>query len=78
LATPSSNVLRAAEGIGQTILDINIQPDKTFFELREMVLSNSVEIFREFSEGCPAKFDTLRAAVLSGRRFGRSESLSDT
>jgi hypothetical protein len=57
----SSDVLSVAEGIGQTILDTYTQPDKSFSELRELVLSNSVDIFRKFSEVCRTEFDTLRA-----------------
>src|SRR5271169_1886473 len=46
----SPKVIETAEQIGRTILDTYLQPDKTFPELLEMVISKSIDIIGDFSE----------------------------
>lgn len=57
----SPKVLDIAEQIEQKIIDTYLAPDKTFFELREMVKSGSFDLLREFSVACRAEFESLRA-----------------
>jgi hypothetical protein len=60
----SPKVIESAEGIGRTIVDTYMQPDRTFLELRDMVHSGSIDLIREFSEVCRAELDSLRARQL--------------
>jgi hypothetical protein len=57
----SPKVIENAERIGRTIVDTYMQPDKTFFELRDMVHSGSIDLIRHFSEVCRSELDSLRA-----------------
>src|SRR5215813_8390685 len=57
----SQTVLECAEQIERAILDIYVEPDKTFPELREMAKSGSVNFLRSFSEAARAEFESLRA-----------------
>jgi len=57
----SPKVIETAEQIGRTILDTYLQPDKTFPELLEMVISKSIDIIGDFSEACREEFESLRA-----------------
>lgn len=57
----SAKVVAAAEKVGQKILDTYLEPDKTFFELRQMVHSHEVDLLEEFSDVCREEFETLRA-----------------
>ena len=56
----SQTVLERAEQIERTIIDMYLEPDKTFPELREMANSGSIELLRNFSEACRAEFESLR------------------
>jgi hypothetical protein len=57
----SPQVIESAERIGRTIVDVYLQPDKTFLELRDMVHNGSIDLIRDFSEVCRAELDLLRA-----------------
>lgn len=57
----SPKVIETAEQIGRTILDTYLQPDKTFPELLEMVISKAIDIIGDFSEACREEFESLRA-----------------
>ena len=57
----SQTVLERAEQIERAILDIYVEPDKTFPELREMAKSGSINLLRSFSEACREEFESLRA-----------------
>ena len=57
----SQTVLEHGEQIERTILDIYLEPDKTFPELREMAKSGSINLLRSFSEACRTEFESLRA-----------------
>ena len=57
----SQTVLERAEQVERAILDIYVEPDKTFPELREMAKSGSVNFLRSFSEAARAEFESLRA-----------------
>jgi hypothetical protein len=57
----SQKVLERAEQIERTILDVYLEPDKTFPELREMAKNGSVNLLRSFSEACRVEFESLSA-----------------
>ena len=48
----STRVLASAEQIGQKIINLYLEPNKTFFELREMVNKNAIDILGNFGEAC--------------------------
>jgi len=60
----SLKVIESAEQIGRTIVDTYMQPDKTFFELRDMVHSGSIDLIRDFSQVCRTELDSIRAREL--------------
>jgi hypothetical protein len=55
----SPRVLANAEHIGQKIINMYLEPNKTFLELREMVNKNAVDILDDFGEACRAEFRSL-------------------
>jgi len=56
----SPKVLASAEQIGQKIANIYLEPNKTFFELREMINKNAIDILGDFGEACREEFRSLR------------------
>jgi hypothetical protein len=56
----SPKVLATAEQIGQKIANIYLEPNKTFFELREMINKNTIDILGDFGEACREEFRSLR------------------
>jgi hypothetical protein len=55
----SPRVLAGAEQIGQKIINMYLEPNKTFLELREMVNKNAVDILGNFGEACRAEIRSL-------------------
>jgi hypothetical protein len=56
----SPKVLASAEQIGQKIMNIYLEPSKTFAELREMINKNTIDILGGFGEACREEFRSLR------------------
>jgi hypothetical protein len=56
----SPKVIDSAEQVGRKILDTYLEPDKTFLELRAMVVSGSIDILRGFTEVCREEFESLQ------------------
>lgn len=56
----SPKVLASAEQIGQKIINLYLEPNKTFFELREMINKNAIDILGEFGEVCREEFQSFR------------------
>ena len=52
----SPKVLASAEQIGQKITNMYLEPNKTFFELREMINKNAIDILGDFGEACREEF----------------------
>ena len=59
LSTP--RVLASAEQIGQKIINMYLEPNKTFFELREMINKNAIDILGDFGEACREELRSLRS-----------------
>ena len=55
----SPRVLASAEQIGQKIINMYLEPNKTFFELREMINKNAIDILGNFGEACREEFRSL-------------------
>ena len=55
----SPKVLASAEQIGQKIINMYLEPNKTFFELREMVNKNAIDILGNFGEACREELRSL-------------------
>ena len=57
----SSTVVDSAEAIARKILDIYLEPNRDFCELREMVNSGAIHLLDDFTEACRGELEGLRA-----------------
>ena len=57
----SEPVIASADHIAKKILDIYLEPDKSFVELHDMANSGAIDLLREFSTACRAEFEDLQA-----------------
>jgi hypothetical protein len=57
----STDVVVKAEEIVKKILNTFLEPDKSFLELRESVMSNSIDLLGGFSQACRTELASLRA-----------------
>jgi hypothetical protein len=60
----STDVVVNAEEIGRKILNTYLEPDKTFLEMREMIMSGSIDLLSGFSRACRAELALLRSQHL--------------
>ena len=59
----SQKVVESAEQIAQTIVNTYLAPDRSFFELSEMVNHDAIDILQNFSEACRAEFQISRTRL---------------
>jgi hypothetical protein len=59
-ALSSKPVVHCAEDVARKILDTYLEPDKSFVELREMVIDGTIDLLRGFSEACRDEFEQMR------------------
>ena len=59
-ALSSKPVVHCAEDVARIILDTYLEPDKSFVELREMVIDGSIDLLRDFSDTCRDEFEEMR------------------
>jgi hypothetical protein len=59
LSSPS--VIASAEQIGRKINETYLEPNKTFPEVQQMIDSNTIDIFGDFSKACREEFESLHA-----------------
>jgi hypothetical protein len=59
-ALSSKPVVHCAEDVARKILDTYLEPDKSFVELREMVIDGTIDLLRGFSDACRDEFDGMR------------------
>jgi hypothetical protein len=52
-------VVNSADHIARKILDIYLEPDKSFVELRDMAKSGTIDLLREFSAACRQEFEQM-------------------
>ena len=57
----SPKVVENADLVARKILDVYLEPNKTFFELRQMVNSGAIHILDDFTEACRGELEGLRA-----------------
>ena len=56
----SKTVVHCAENVARKILDSYLEPDKSFVELREMVIDGTIDLLRDFSDTCRDEFEEMR------------------
>ena len=59
-AVSSKPVVRCADEVVRKILDTYLEPDKSFVELREMVIDGTIDLLRDFSDTCRDEFEEMR------------------
>ena len=59
-AVSSKPVLNRAEDVVRKILDTYLEPDKSFVELRQMVINGTIDLLRGFSDACHDEFEKMR------------------
>jgi len=59
-AVSSKPVVRCADDVVRKILDTYLEPDKSFVELREMVIDGTIDLLRDFSHACRDEFEGMR------------------
>jgi hypothetical protein len=57
----SEPVVHRAEEVARKILDTYLEPDKSFVELREMVVDGTIDLLKDFSAVCRDEFEELWA-----------------
>ena len=55
----SPKVIESADKIARTIVDTYLAPNKTFPELREMMVRGSLDPLRDFSQACRTELQSL-------------------
>jgi hypothetical protein len=61
-ALSSETVVHCAEDVARKILDTYLEPDKSFVELRQMVIDGTIDLLQGFSTACRDEFEHLRGA----------------
>ena len=59
-AVSSKTVVQHADEVVRKILDTYLEPDKSFLELREMVIDGTIDLLRNFSDACRHEFERMR------------------
>jgi len=59
-ALSSGPVVHRAEEVARKILDTYLEPDRSFVELREMVINGTIDLLQGFSDACHDEFDKMR------------------
>jgi hypothetical protein len=59
-ALSSKPVFNRADDVVRKILDTYLEPDKSFVELREMVINGTIDLLRGFSDACRDEFEEMR------------------
>ena len=60
-AVSSKTVVQRADDVVRKILDTYLEPDKSFVELREMVIDGTIDLLKDFSAVCREEFEELWA-----------------
>ena len=59
-AVSTKPVVNRAEEVARKILDTYLEPGKNFVELREMVISGTIDLLHGFSDACRSEFEDMR------------------
>jgi hypothetical protein len=57
-------VVDRAEKVARKILDTYLEPDRSFVELREMVVDGTIDLLRDFASACRDEFEDMKARQL--------------
>jgi hypothetical protein len=57
-------VVDSADAITKRIMDVYLEPDKSFAELRNMANDGSIDLLRDFSIACRLEFEDMQARQL--------------
>ena len=60
----SDVVVKSADEIAKRILDVYLEPDKSFVELRDMAKNGTIDLLYQFSMACREEFERFRAQQL--------------
>jgi hypothetical protein len=60
----SPQVIENAEVVTRKILDTYLEPEKSFFELREMAIDGTIDLLRGFSSACHDEFEDIKTRQL--------------
>jgi hypothetical protein len=55
----SESVIASADHVARKIMDVYLEPDKSFAELRDMANRGTIDLLREFSVACRVEFERL-------------------
>ena len=55
----SVNTTEKADQVARAIVNTYLAPNKTFFQLRDMVNNGTIDLLKDFSEACREEFQTL-------------------
>jgi hypothetical protein len=59
-AQSSGSVVHCAEEVVRKIMDTYLEPDRSFFELREMVIKGTIDLLHGFSDACHEEFEGMK------------------
>jgi hypothetical protein len=57
----STQVVDSAESIARKILDVYVEPERSFTELRDMAHNGTIDLLRDFSTACRLEFEDMQA-----------------
>ena len=60
-ALSAKPVVNRADDVVQKIVDAYLEPDKSFVELRGMIIDGTIDLLQEFSAACREEFEEMRA-----------------
>jgi hypothetical protein len=60
----STEVVDHAERVARKILDTYLEPDRSFFELREMAIDGTIDLLGGFASACRDEFEDMKARQL--------------
>jgi hypothetical protein len=60
----SPQVIENAEIVTRKILDTYLEPEKSFFQLREMAIDGTIDLLRGFSSACHDEFEDIKTRQL--------------
>ena len=60
----SPPVIESADIVARKILDTYLEPDRSFFELREMAVNGTIDLLHGFSAACHDEFEDMKSRQL--------------
>ena len=60
-ALSAKPVVNRADDVVRKIVDAYLEPDKSFIELRGMIIDGTIDLLQDFSAACRDEFEAMRA-----------------